>query len=139
MNVYGRHNVYNALAAAAVAQYYGYPASFIAEGLRAFRGVRRRFERMGKYRGAEIIADYAHHPNEIAAAVRTAEEICKGKLFVVFQPHTYSRTRLLFGEFLRVLLPLENLVIYKTFPAREYYDEAGSALTLSRSLPTLST
>lgn len=135
LNVYGRHNVYNALAAAAVAQYYGYPASFIAEGLRAFRGVRRRFERMGKYRGAEIIADYAHHPNEIAAAVRTAEEICKGKLFVVFQPHTYSRTRLLFGEFLRVLLPLENLVIYKTFPAREYYDEASSALTLSRSLP----
>lgn len=135
LNVYGKHNVYNALAAAAVAQYYGYPASFIAEGLRAFRGVRRRFERMGKYCGAEMIADYAHHPNEIAAAVRTAREICRGKLFVVFQPHTYSRTRLLFEDFLRVLSPLENLVVYKTFPAREYFDEAGSALALSRSLP----
>ena len=135
LNVYGKHNVYNALAAAAVAQYYGYPASFIAEGLRAFRGVRRRFERMGRFCGAEMIADYAHHPNEIAAAVRTAREICKGKLFVVFQPHTYSRTRLLFEDFLRVLSPLENLVVYKTYPAREYFDEAGSALALSRSLP----
>ncbi len=135
LNVFGRHNVYNALAAAAVAQYYGYPASFIAEGLRAFRGVRRRFERMGRFCGAEVIADYAHHPNEIAAAVRTAREICKGKLFVVFQPHTYSRTRLLFEDFLRVLSPLEELVVYKTYPAREYFDEAGCALTLSKSLP----
>lgn len=135
LNVYGRHNVYNALAAAAVAQFYGYPSSFIADGLRKFRGVRRRFEWMGKLYGAEIIADYAHHPNEIAASIRTAMEISKGKLFVIFQPHTYSRTRLLFDEFLAVLGKVGNLVIYKTYPAREYFDDAGSAYTLSKSLP----
>ena len=82
-----------------------------------------------------MIADYAHHPSEIAAAVRTAREICRGRLFVVFQPHTYSRTRTLFDSFVSVLSGLENLVVFKTFAAREYFDAAGSALTLSQHLP----
>ena len=135
LNAYGRHNIYNALAAAAVAEYYGYPPSFAAEGLKKFRGIRRRFEPIGKMNGAELIADYAHHPREIAAALNTAREICGGKLFVVFQPHTYSRTKLLFDDFVSVLSGVEELVIYKTYPAREYFDAAGSALTLSESLP----
>ena len=58
-----------------------------------------------------------------------------GRLIVVFHPHTYSRTRLLFEDFVRVLSRAEHLVVYKTFPAREYFDAAGSALTLSQSLP----
>ena len=123
LNVYGRHNIYNALAAAAVAEYYG------------FRGIRRRFEQIGRINGAELIADYAHHPREIAAAFQTAREICGGRLFVVFQPHTYSRTKLLFDDFVSVLSGAENLVIYKTYAAREYFDAAGSALTLSEHLP----
>ncbi len=135
LNVYGRHHVYNALAAAAVADYYGYPPAHIAGGLQAFRGIRRRFERLGRLNGAEMIADYAHHPREIAAALRTAQELGRGRVFVIFQPHTYSRTRLLFEDFLAVLSSVENLVIYKTFPAREYFDAAGSALTLSEHLP----
>lgn len=135
LNVYGKHNVYNALAAAAVAEYYGYPPAFTAEGLKKFRGIRRRFETIGRLGGAELIADYAHHPREIAAAVQTAKEFCRGRLFVVFQPHTYSRTRLLFDDFVSVLSQVENLVLYKTYPAREYFDAAGSALTLSEHLP----
>ena len=135
LNVYGRHNIYNALAAAAVAEYYGYPPSFTAEGLKKFRGIRRRFEQIGRINGAELIADYAHHPREIAAAFQTAREICGGRLFVVFQPHTYSRTKLLFDDFVSVLSGTENLVIYKTYAAREYFDAAGSALTLSEHLP----
>lgn len=135
LNVYGRHNIYNALAAAAVAEYYGYPPSFTAEGLKKFRGIRRRFEQIGRINGAELIADYAHHPREIAAAFQTAREICGGGLFVVFQPHTYSRTKLLFDDFVSVLSGAENLVIYKTYAAREYFDAAGSALTLSEHLP----
>lgn len=134
LNVYGKHNIYNALAAAAVAEYYGYPPSFSAEGLKKFRGIRRRFELIGEWNGARLIADYAHHPREIAAALETAREICGGKLFVIFQPHTYSRTRLLFDDFVSVLSGIENLVIYKTYPAREYFDAAGSALTLSEHL-----
>ena len=135
LNVYGRHNVYNALAAAAVADYYGYPPALAAEGLKKFRGIARRFEKLGSVNGAPLIADYAHHPREIAAAIETAGALCSGRLFVVFQPHTYSRTRLLFDSFVSVLSPVENLVIYKTYPAREYFDAAGSALTLSQSLP----
>ena len=135
LNVYGKHNVYNALAAAAVAEYYGYPPAFTAEGLKKFRGIRRRFETIGRLGGAELIADYAHHPREIAAAVQTAKEFCRGRLFVIFQPHTYSRTRLLFDDFVSVLSQVANLVLYKTYPAREYFDAAGSALTLSEHLP----
>lgn len=135
LHVYGRHNVLNALAAIAVSQYYGYPIALAAEGLRAFRGIRRRFERVGKINGGTVIADYAHHPQEIAAALATAREICRGTLYVVFQPHTYSRTRYLFDEFVSVLSGVENLVVYKTFAAREYFDAAGSALTLSEHLP----
>ena len=135
LNVYGRHNVYNALAAAAVAAYYGYPPGLAAAGLKKFRGIARRFEKLGKINGAALIADYAHHPREIAAALTAAREICTGNLFVVFQPHTYSRTKLLFEAFVSVLRDVENLVIYKTYPAREYFDAEGSALTLSQALP----
>ena len=133
--VYGKHNVYNALAAAAVAEQCGFPPALTAVGLAGFRGIRRRFERLGKLYGAELIADYAHHPREIAAALQTAREAFGGRLFVVFQPHTYSRTRLLFDDFLSVLSGVEDLVIFKTFPAREYFDAAGSALTLAEKLP----
>ena len=107
----------------------------IKGGLENFKGIKRRFEKIGKYNGALFVADYAHHPGEIAAALRTACETAKGRLFVIFQPHTYSRTRLLFSEFVRVLEGVENLVIYRTYPAREFFDAAGSALTLSESLP----
>lgn len=135
LNVYGKHNILNALAAAAVADALGFPPAFTAEGLRVFRGIRRRFERVGSFCGAELIADYAHHPREIAAALRTAREACRGNLIVIFQPHTYSRTRLLFEDFLSVLSPLHDLVIYKTFPAREAFDAAGSARALADKLP----
>ena len=82
----------------------------------------------------QCIADYAHHPNELRAVIRTAQKFTDGRLFIVFQPHTYSRTKNLFKEFLKVLSPINNLLIYKTYAAREYYDDAGSALTLSQSL-----
>ncbi len=135
LNVYGKHNIYNALAAASVAVYYGYPSYFIAEGLKNFQGIRRRFELLGRAKGAEWIADYAHHPKEIAAVLQAVSEFCDGRLFVVFQPHTYSRTKIFLKEFVKALGQLENLVIYKTYPAREYFDAEGSALTLSEHLP----
>lgn len=94
--VYGRHNVLNALAAAATARCAGIPFKFIKEGLASFSGVERRFENIGEVNGARCVADYAHHPNEIRATVRTAQKLTDGRLFVVFQPHTYSRTKNLF-------------------------------------------
>ncbi len=135
LQAYGRHNILNALAAAAVAEYYGFSPEGAAEGLRRFRAVRRRFEFVGTLGGADVVADYAHHPREIAAALQTAREACRGRLFVVFQPHTYSRTRLLFDEFVEVLSRPDDLLLYKTFAAREYFDAAGSALALAEKLP----
>ncbi len=134
LSAIGRCNVYNALAAFAVARSFGFDEREIVAGLESFRAIKRRFEKIGVYRGASFICDYAHHPREIASTVRTAQGICRGKLYVVFQPHTYSRTKLLMPEFLSVLRPLKNLMIYKTYAAREAYDGAGSAATLSRAL-----
>lgn len=134
LSVYGKHNVLNALAAIAVAESCGIDFEKIAAGLAQFKGVKRRFEDIGRYRGAECIADYAHHPNEIKAALKTAKMLTGGELYVVFQPHTYSRTKDLFKEFMLTLSAVKRLMIYKTFAAREYYDDAGSALTLSHAV-----
>ncbi len=134
LNVYGKHNVLNAIAAVAVARTAGIPFARIKEGLASFTGVERRFERIGKLNGAVCIADYAHHPDEINATYQAVKKITSGKIYTVFQPHTYSRTKNLFKDFVKVLSGINNLLIYKTFAAREYYDDSGSALTLTQSL-----
>jgi UDP-N-acetylmuramate--alanine ligase len=134
LNVFGKHNVLNAIAAIAVARSLGLPFEEISDGLNSFTGVERRFESLGTFQGCECIADYAHHPDEIRAALKTAKLITRRSLYVVFQPHTYSRTKNLFKEFVNVLSSVENLLIYKTFAAREYFDDAGCALTLSQAI-----
>lgn len=128
----GRCNVYNALAAFSLMRSFGFDEKEIKCGLENFEAVKRRFEKIGSYRGASFICDYAHHPREIASTVATAEIVCKGNLYIVFQPHTYSRTKLLLREFVEVLRPIKNLMIYKTYPAREKYDEEGSGERLSQ-------
>lgn len=130
----GKCNVYNALAAFALMRSFGFDEKQIANGLESFQAVKRRFEKIGQYRGATVICDYAHHPREIAATIATAKGVCKGKLFVVFQPHTYSRTKLLMPQFIETLSGVENLMIYKTYAARESYDKEGSAATLAQKV-----
>lgn len=133
--VCGMHNVYNALAAIAVADVLNVRFSVIKKALENFYGVKRREEFLGTIKnlnGAEVYADYAHHPSELKAAfgslnVETTDT-------VVFQPHTYSRTRLLLPDFLTVLKSVPNLVIYKTYPARESFDAEGSAHKLYMEL-----
>jgi UDP-N-acetylmuramate--alanine ligase len=134
LNVYGKHNILNALAAIATSRAFGLSFENIRLGLADFKGVERRFDFIGSFNGATCIADYAHHPNEIKATIKTANALNADRLFVIFQPHTYSRTKNLFAQFVAVLSPLKNLLIYKTFAAREYFDDAGSALTLSQSI-----
>ena len=130
----GYCNVYNALAAFAAMRSLGFHEKEIACGLENFTAVKRRFEKIGSYHGASFICDYAHHPKEIAATLRTARGVCKGQMYVVFQPHTYSRTKSLFKEFVETLRSVKNLMIYKTYPAREAYDELGSAATLASAV-----
>ena len=134
LSVYGRHNILNALAAAAAAHVSGVRPEHISSALSAFSGVDGRFQSIGSFNGCEVIADYAHHPREISAALRTACLITHGELYVIFRPHTYSRTKNLFADFVDVLGKCRHLLIYKTFAAREYFDADGSALRLSQAL-----
>ncbi|MBE7084842.1 MAG: UDP-N-acetylmuramate--L-alanine ligase [Clostridiales bacterium] len=127
-------NVYNALGAFSATRSFGFDEKQIKEGLETFKAVKRRFEKIGQYQGADVICDYAHHPREISATVAMAESCAKGRLFVVFQPHTYSRTKLLLNEFVEALRPIKELMIYKTFPAREKYDGEGSAERLAEAV-----
>ena len=133
--VEGRVQVLNALAAFAAARRYSFTADEIRAGLETFRGVKRRFERMGTLNGVPVICDYAHHPREIGATLLTAHKICRGNLFVIFQPHTYTRTKDLMKEFVSVFSDCENLLIYRTYAAREAFDAEGSAYALAGGLP----
>lgn len=134
LNCVGRNNVYNALAAFAAMRSYGFDEKEIAQGLQTFSSIKRRFERIGGYNGASFVCDYAHHPKEIVSSVQTAKGMAEGKVYVIFQPHTYSRTKFLMTEFVETLDKIENVMIYKTYSAREFYDEAGSAKTLAKKL-----
>ena len=127
LSVKGRHNVENALAVCTCAIKLGVPVKAIKAGLASFKGVVRRFEEIGRLGDGRVIADYAHHPTEIESAIQCARESCKGKIYVVFQPHTYSRTVFLKDRFVSVLSKIENLSLFKTFSAREKYIEGGGA------------
>lgn len=137
LNCVGRCNIYNGLAAFALMRSYGINEREIAKGLEEFRAVKRRFEKIGEFSGVNFICDYAHHPNEIRSTLSTAKAIRKGELYVVFQPHTYSRTKFLLKEFINVLSPVKNLMIYKTYSAREKFDPMGSAETLANTIGSL--
>ncbi len=133
LKVNGRHNVYNALSAFATADLLGAPFYAVKRGLENFTGVKRRNELLGTAGGLKYYADYAHHPTEIKATLSAFKE--GGQDFItVFQPHTYSRTRLLMKEFVEAFKGLDNLIIYKTYPARESFDRAGSAKALKQGL-----
>lgn len=118
LGVPGQHNVGNALQAIAVARALGVPHDAIQEACARFHGVRRRMERLGNFRGALVIDDYAHHPREIAATVAAAQRLGR-PLIVVFQPHRYTRTAALLEEFVNVLGSLERLVITEVYAASE--------------------
>ncbi len=116
----GRHNVQNALAAIGVALAVGLDFDAIARGIAAFKGVHRRFERLGSFRGATVVDDYAHHPAEVAATLAAAREAFPGaRLHVVFQPHLYSRTLQLASDFGRSLLGADSAWVTDVYAARE--------------------
>ncbi len=120
MNHPGRHNLENALAAAAVAHQVGIPPDIIASALQSFLGVKRRFEVCYRDGQRIYIDDYAHHPEEIKACVASARELWpQKKITGIFQPHLYSRTRDLAGEFALSLEGLDEIILMDIYPARE--------------------
>jgi UDP-N-acetylmuramate--alanine ligase len=116
----GLHNVRNALAAVAVGLAVGLDFPTIAAALRAFKGVHRRFERLGSWQGAAVVDDYAHHPTEVAATLEAARQAFPAaRIHAVFQPHLYTRTRDLAGELGRALLGAEQALVTDVYASRE--------------------
>lgn len=127
----GKHNLYNAAVAAFTSLLLGVKEDGVKMGLAAFLGVKRRYETMGKTAGgASVIHDYAHHPSEIQAVLSVAKEQARGRVIVVFEPHTFSRTQALFDDFVRVLSLADVLVMLPTYSAREVPAEGLDAKTL---------
>lgn len=128
LQVPGRHNVLNALAAAALAWENGVAPKRIATSLGRFRGLQRRFEVLGAFRGVTFVDDYAHLPTEIAATLETARQAFPGRRLVcVFQPHQASRTTRLLDELARSLQNADLLAIADIFRAREAAAKPGEA------------
>ena len=107
------------MAAIAAAYLSGISAENIKNGLEKFRGVGRRFQYRGEYNGAEIFDDYAHHPDEIRATLATARSMERGRVLVVYQPHTYSRTHDLFDSFATAFKDCDEVVFADIYAARE--------------------
>lgn len=115
----GKHNIYNALAAAAAAHYLGATPKEIAENLHKFTGVHRRFEILGKPNGITVADDFAHHPTELEATLTAAMNMGFKRVWAVFQPHTYSRTAMLLDDFARVLSIPDKVVMSEILAVRE--------------------
>ena len=119
LHVPGRHNVLNATAAVAIAHQLELTPDRIAEGLKSFRGVDRRFQVRGQARGVTVVDDYGHHPTEIRATLAAARECNPGRIHVVFQPHRFTRTRDLLDEFGGAFKDADSVVILPIYAASE--------------------
>ena len=137
LHVPGLHNVKNALAAAAAAICLGVKPNAVKYGLAGFNGAGRRFEFKGKFNGADVYDDYAHHPSELHALFDAAEQMKAegGRLICAFQPHTYSRTALLRDRFCEVLRLADVAVLTDIFSAREKNTYGISSADLAAELP----
>ena len=119
LSVSGKHNVYNALAAAASAHLCGICAEEIASGLHAFGGAGRRMEYKGRLNGAPVFDDYGHHPTEVAATLQGMGQMGFERIFCVFQPHTYSRTAQLADAFVKAFAAADQVILVDIYAARE--------------------
>ena len=136
MGVLGRHNAVNALAAAAAAWMMGIPGEAVSHGLESFHGAGRRMEFKGKFHGADVYDDYAHHPDEVAATLAAMRDAMPGRrLVLAFQPHTYSRTSALFDDFVRELSKADVLVLAEIYAARERNTIGISSADVAAKIP----
>ena len=135
LSVVGRHNALNALAAAGTAWMLGIDGEFAARGLETFRGAGRRMEFKGTFNGADIYDDYAHHPGELAATIDAVRTMDYKRLVLAFQPHTYTRTKALFSDFVRELKRADQVVLAEIYAARERNTVGISSLDLAEQVP----
>lgn len=119
LQVIGRHNALNALAAAGAAWMLQIPGKAVTRGLATFAGADRRLQFKGKYNGADVYDDYAHHPDELAATFDAVHTMGYKRMIVAFQPHTYTRTKALFDDFITQLKKPDLVVLAEIYAARE--------------------
>jgi len=134
LHVPGEHNVKNALAATAASICLGIKPYAVKYGLAGFNGAGRRFEFKGKYNGADVYDDYAHHPSELQALLDTVEKLNYERSIIVFQPHTYTRTAALFSDFVTQLKRAEILILAEIFAAREQNTVGISSMDLAKEI-----
>ena len=135
LHVPGKHNISNALAAAAAAYVLGIDGKAVAAGLASFGGAERRFQYKGAYNGARVYDDYAHHPDELHALLDMARSLPHKRLICAFQPHTYTRTKALFDDFVRELRTVDVAVLAEIYAARETNDVGVSSRDLCAQIP----
>ena len=134
LKVPGDHNVMNALAAIALADYLKVDRSVTKAALLEFSGAKRRFEFKGEVSGVRIFDDYAHHPSEIEATLTAAKRYPHKKLWCIFQPHTYTRTKSLMDDFATALCLADEVILAKIYPARETDNLGISSATLMEKI-----
>lgn len=135
LNVYGRHNVYNALAAASAAYVMNVDGEDVTAGLASFSGAGRRMEFKGRFNGADIYDDYAHHPGELHALIDAVKTMGYQRIIIAFQPHTYTRTKALFADFVRELKRVDVAVLAEIYAARESNKIGISSRDLAAEIP----
>jgi len=119
LSVPGIHNVSNSLACFAACSMLGIPTEVVKNSLRKFKGTHRRFEHKGTVDGIKVVDDYAHHPTEVVATLKSARSCTRGKVLCVFQPHTYSRTKELLNEFAKAFTLADKVYVADIYAARE--------------------
>ena len=135
LGVPGYHNIYNALAMCAVCRFIGLTVEQCADAALNFKGAGRRFEVYGECNGALVVDDYAHHPTELRATLTTAKEMGYKRLIAVHQPFTYSRTKMLFNDFVDVLKIPDIAVITPIMGSREPNDPTITSAKLAAQIP----
>lgn len=134
LRVPGEHNIYNAIAAIAAADVLGIDRIHTKEALASYHGTDRRFQHYGQINGITVVDDYAHHPTEIAATLAAARNCPHKRLFVLFQPHTYTRTKSLLPEFAKALSAADVVVLADIYAARETDTLGISSRTLQSAV-----
>ena len=135
----GKHNIYNALGAIALAYELEINFATITKSLASFSGIERRFSFHGTYKGADIFDDYGHHPKEIENTLIVARKRSRNKVTVVFQPHRYTRTEKLWNDFLTTFATsgIDTLIITDIYSAGEYPIPTITSLRFSQELAAL--
>ena len=135
LQVLGKHNAMNALAAAGAAWILGVPGEAVSRGLMTFGGADRRLQFKGNFGGARIYDDYAHHPDELRATIEAVRSMEPKRLVVAFQPHTYTRTKALFDEFVQELKKADLVILAEIYAARERNTIGISSRDLADQIP----